>query len=96
MKGIVLKSTGDNGLDSRAITLPLKSPETGKLSKVLFCPDLWAHSGESTVNCTICKDVCHVDVMPALGTHMPMSDEEPSPSLDETSGTIIVHNWRMM
>jgi len=104
MKGIVLKSTGDNGLDSRAIHTALeKALENRKesLSKVLLLPPDFtrAHSGAGEITVKLynmLKDVCHVDVMPALGTHMPMSDEERIAFFGDEipRERFIVHNWR--
>lgn len=40
---------------------------------------------------------CHVDIMPALGTHMPMDEEELQKMFgnDIPRDTFIVHNWKV-
>lgn len=71
------------------------------LRKVLLIPpDLTrAHSGAGDITrmyYQLLKDVCQVDIMPALGTHMPMTHDE----IDLFFGkevpkeSFIVHNWR--
>jgi nickel-dependent lactate racemase len=44
----------------------------------------------------ILKDSCHVDIMPALGTHDPMTDAEIDAFFGEDipKDRFIVHNWR--
>ena len=71
------------------------------LKKVLLIPPdasrLYSHAGVLTnYYYDLLKDTCQVDVLPALGTHMPMDHEE----IDLFFGTnipkdrFLVHNWR--
>lgn len=73
----------------------------GHPEKVLLIPPDYTrlHSGAGLIT-AICyemlKDACYVDIMPALGTHEPMTPAE----IDEFFGkgipneAFIVHNWR--
>ena len=104
MKGIILKSAGDKGLDRTEVYSALeKALESRKesLRKVLLLPPDFtrAHSGAGEITAklySILKDTCQVDVMPALGTHMPMSDDERIAFFGEEipKERFIVHNWR--
>ncbi|NLX70350.1 MAG: DUF2088 domain-containing protein [Clostridiales bacterium] len=104
MKGIILKSAGDKGLDRTEVYSALeKALESRKesLRKVLLLPPDFtrAHSGAGEITAKLynmLKDTCQVDVMPALGTHMPMSDDERIAFFGEEipKERFIVHNWR--
>ena len=58
-----------------------KSLEGRKLSKVLILPPdftrMYSGAGKITeIYYDLLKDTCQVDIMPALGTHVPMTEEE--------------------
>ena len=72
----------------------------GRLKKVLLIPPDFTrmHSGAGQITAIyyeMLKDNCHIDIMPALGTHEPMTPAE----IDEFFGgdipheAFIVHNW---
>lgn len=78
-----------------------KSIEGKELHKVLLLPPdytrLYSGAGKITeIYYELLKDFCEVDIMPALGTHEPMTEEECLAFFG--SGIpfekIIVHNWR--
>ncbi len=104
MMGIAVKSADDRGLDGREVRSALvKALEKrkGSLSKVLLLPPDFtrAHSGAGEITAVLydmLKDTCQVDIMPALGTHMPMSDEERIAFFGEEipKERFFVHNWR--
>ena len=79
----------------------LKSLEGKKLSKVLILPPDYTrmHSGAGIITATyynILKEHCKVDIMPALGTHEPMTKEESLAFFGESVPfeKLKVHNWR--
>ena len=71
------------------------------LKKVLLLPPdytrLYSGAGKITaIYYDLLKDTCEVDIMPALGTHEPMTQEECRAFFGEgvPFDKIIVHNWR--
>ena len=71
------------------------------LKKVLLLPPdytrLYSGAGKITaIYYDLLKDSCEVDIMPALGTHEPMTEEECRAFFGEgvPFEKIIVHNWR--
>jgi len=73
----------------------------GNLRKVLILPpDITRNnSGAGIITAmyyNLLKDTCRIDIMPALGTHVPMTREEQlemfGPDIPEEC--FIVHNWR--
>lgn len=104
MDELIVKASGDAGLeDSELYEALRKTVEQKKesLKKVLLLPPDFTrcHSGAGKITAMyyeMLKDVCQVDIMPALGTHEPMNDVE----LKEMFGEGIpkecykVHNWR--
>ena len=89
------------GLTNAEILNGLKQSIEGKtLKKVLLIPPDFTrfHSNAGLITNMyyhLLKDVAQVDILPALGTHEPMSSDE----IDEMYGDIphdcfIVHNWR--
>ena len=71
------------------------------LRKVLLLPPdytrLYSGAGKITaIYYDLLKDSCEVDIMPALGTHEPMTQEECRAFFGEgvPFEKIIVHNWR--
>ncbi len=78
-----------------------KSLEGRKLNKVLILPPdytrLYSGAGKITaVYYELLKDTCQVDIMPALGTHVPMTEAEWKAFFGEgvPFDRMIVHNWR--
>lgn len=79
----------------------LKAIEGKKLNKVLLLPPdytrMYSGAGKITaIYYEALKDICEVDIMPALGTHEPMTREECLAFFGEgvPFEKIIVHNWR--
>lgn len=71
------------------------------LKKVLLLPPDLTRSHSRANDLTniyydLLKDICQVDVMPALGTHMPLTDEERIEFFGHSipEERFIVHNWR--
>lgn len=98
---LLLKAKTNEGLNTNEIkTQLLKSLEGKVLKKVLLVPPDFTrfHSNAGLITNLyyhILKDIATVDILPALGTHEPMSNQE----IDEMYGDIpkdrfIVHNWR--
>ena len=89
------------GLTKEEIKQALKDSLEGKsYKKVLIIPPDFTrfHSNSGFITNTyyhLLKDHAQVDILPALGTHEPMSDKE----IDEMYGDIpkdrfLIHNWR--
>ena len=103
---IRLSITSDDGqgLHEKSIREALDQSlqeQRASLRKVLLIPpDLTrAHSGAGDITrmyYQLLKDVCKVDIMPALGTHMPMTHDEIDLFFGEEipKESFIVHNWR--
>ena len=79
----------------------MKSIEGRELKKVLLLPPdytrMYSGAGKITrMYYNALKDGCEVDIMPALGTHEPMTREECRAFFGEDVPfeKIIVHNWR--
>ena len=77
------------------------SLEGRSLKKVLLLPPDYTrmYSGAGKITAyyyDMLKDTCQVDIMPALGTHEPMTREECTAFFGEgvPFDSIIVHNWR--
>jgi len=75
--------------------------QKASLKKVLLLPpDITrAHSGAGKMTAMyydMLKDTCQVDIMPTLGTHEPMSEEERREMFGEEipMDRFITHNWR--
>jgi len=72
----------------------------GKLDRVLLLPPDFTryHSYAGEITCMIyekLKDCSHIEIMPAVGTHMPMTDEEISvmyPGIPQSH--FLKHNWQ--
>ena len=94
--------TSEKGLTSEEIKSAVKASVEGeKLKKVLLLPPdftrMYSGAGKLTAEYyALLKDICRVDIMPALGTHEPMTEKEfhaffgPDVPFDR----MIVHNWR--
>lgn len=87
----------DDGLLREALA---KSLEGRDLKKVLILPPdftrMYSGAGKITqIYYELLKDTCQVDIMPALGTHAPMTEEEWKAFFgDVPFDKMIVHNWR--
>jgi nickel-dependent lactate racemase len=104
MKELILKLNDPAGIEMRELEKIISdsiSDRLGSLKKVLLLPPDITRANSyagiiTSIYYKLLKDRCHIDIMPALGTHVAMSDEE----LDEMFGTEIphscylVHNWR--
>lgn len=112
MNDIIIKAPGNTGMEDDEICKALKQSleanikcgeavESGSLQKVLLLPPdhTRGNSGAGLITAIyyeMLKGICQVDIMPALGTHMPMSGAE----LEDMFGKgiprecFIVHNWR--
>lgn len=72
----------------------------GKLKKLLILPPDYTrfHSNAGRITWHIwdmLKDECEIDIMPALGTHVPVTREEAAAMFgDIPYERFIVHNWR--
>ena len=91
MKEIILKPKDGNGIEDKELRGILEesiSECRADLKKVLLVPPDFTrmHSGAGRITALyyeMLKDSCHIDIMPALGTHEPM---EPS-EIDDFGGT---------
>ena len=91
----------ENGITDTELTLALHKPLAGKaLKKVLLLPPDATRSHSYAGKITklyyelLGESGCQVDVMPALGTHEPMSEKECAHFLGVPFSSLIVHNWR--
>ncbi|GHV72757.1 hypothetical protein AGMMS49940_00590 [Spirochaetia bacterium] len=104
---VLLSGSSDNGLDDGALMDALQQSLAGKtLRKVLLLPPdytrLYSGAGKITaMYYKLLKDCSHkntveVDVMPALGTHEPMSPKECESFFEGAIPyeKLVVHNWR--
>ena len=72
----------ENGIPEEVLKDALKKSLEGRdLKKVLILPPdftrMYSGAGKITaIYYELLKDTCQVDIMPALGTHMPMTYEE--------------------
>lgn len=102
MVNISIKSTNGSPISEQALKDALeKSIEGMKLSKVLLLPPdltrMHSYAGKITAQYySMLKSHCQVDIMPAIGTHDPMSKEECLQFFGEgvPYEAIVVHNWR--
>jgi nickel-dependent lactate racemase len=107
MKDIIVKEKSGSGISENEIRHVMEQSiseyglSIGNIKKVLLIPPDFTrmHSGAGIITAIyyeILKDSCHVDILPALGTHEPMSAAE----IDEFFGgaipheAFLVHNWR--
>ncbi len=104
MKEIVLRSSCDSGIGDDELYKALEQSAAhlaGKAKKILLLPpDITRyHSGAGKITAMyykMLKDTCAIDIMPALGTHEPMSREECTAFFgsEVPFERIIPHNWR--
>lgn len=92
----------ENGIPADVLREALaKSLEGRDLKKVLILPPdytrMYSGAGKITaIYYELLKDKCQVDIMPALGTHVPMTKEEWVAFFGEgvPFDRMLVHNWR--
>ena len=92
----------ENGIPAEVLKEALaKSLEGKDLKKVLILPPdftrMYSGAGKITaIYYELLKDKCQVDIMPALGTHVPMTQEEWVAFFGEgvPFDRMIIHNWR--
>ena len=91
----------ENGISTEVLREALaKSLEGRNLKKVLILPPdftrMYSGAGKITeIYYDLLKDTCQVDIMPALGTHAPMTEEEWKAFFGSVPfDKMIVHNWR--
>ena len=102
MDNILLDTQTDWGLNRTEFESVLKQSLEGRNpGKVLLIPPDFTrmHSGAGEIAAFYyksLKDSCHVDVMPALGTHDPMTDSEINEFFlgEIPAGAVIGHDWR--
>lgn len=87
--------------DERLFDIIKKSVEGRNLRKVLLLPPdytrMYSGAGKITnMYYNLLKKTCQVDIMPALGTHRPVTKEESEVFFgkDIPYEKLIVHNWR--
>ncbi len=91
----------EGGLSREELQTALeKSLDGKKLSKVLLLPPdftrMYSGAGVITeIYYQLLKDKCQVDIMPALGTHFAMTEEEWKAFFGSVPfDRMVVHNWR--
>ncbi len=92
----------EGGIETEVLREALKKSLEGKnLKKVLILPPdftrMYSGAGKITaIYYELLKDTCQVDIMPALGTHVPMTREEWVAFFGEgvPFDAMLVHNWR--
>jgi len=104
MGEIILTATNPAGINKTELKEALYnsiSEKIGSLKKVLLIPpDLTRmYSGAGIITAIyyeLLKDICVIDILPALGTHEPMSEEECLEFFGPTVPfeRILGHNWR--
>lgn len=104
MVEIILKNSCSRGIDDNELLKALEqsiSEKRESLKKVLLIPPDFtrSHSGAGKITAMyydMLKDTCKVDILPALGTHEPMSKEECREMFGEgiPMESIIDHKWR--
>ncbi len=107
MEDIILRGEDDSSIDENDIRSVLEKcikqcrKSIGCLNKVLLIPPDFTrmHSGAGKITAIfyrMLKDTCHIDIMPALGTHEPMT---PGEIYEFFGGSVpheafVIHNWR--
>ena len=99
-----MQAADPQGIDRSVIKKMLHesiADEISSLKKVLLIPpDMTRmHSGSGMITAMyyeMLKDTCRIDILPALGTHDPMTDKEIDAFFgrDIPKDRFIVHNWR--
>lgn len=104
MKDIIIKSDQPEGISDGELKEALENTlknDNGALKKVLLLPPdftrLYSGAGKITgLYYAMLKDSCKVDIMPAVGTHEPMSEAEIKAFFGENvpAERVIKHRWR--
>jgi nickel-dependent lactate racemase len=104
MSEIIIKAAGEAVISDNELLKALEQSISDKkhyLKKVLLLPPDFTrmHSGAgkiTTMYYKMLKDTCQIDIMPALGTHEPMSRGEWEEFFGEDVpfDCMVVHNWR--
>ncbi|MCX7842560.1 MAG: lactate racemase domain-containing protein [Clostridia bacterium] len=104
MKEIVIIAKKKDGISEReladALIQSVEDRKEGLKRVLLLPPDITRmHSGGGKIAALyykMLKDICEVDIMPALGTHDPMTEEECKEFFGEDipMGSIVPHRWR--
>lgn len=101
MKNIILKSENISDQQLKSALEESLSGLNKTIKKVLLLPPditrFYSQAGKITaMYYDILKDSCQVDIMPAVGTHMPMSAEEIDKMYGKTipKERFIAHDWR--
>jgi nickel-dependent lactate racemase len=99
---MIIRDTDGRGIGDGVLYEALKQSLQGKeLKRVLLLPPdytrMYSGAGKLTgMYYSLLKDRCEVDILPALGTHVPMTEEECKVFFGEEVPfeRVIVHNWR--
>lgn len=101
MNNIILKSNNISDFQIKnALTQSLSDLNKDIKNVLLLPPDFTRYHSQAgkitAMYYDILKDTCHVDIMPAIGTHMPMTHEEIEKMYgkDIPKERFIVHDWR--
>jgi len=101
MKNIILESENISDQQIKNALEESLSSLNKDIKKVLLLPPDFTryHSQAGKITAMyydILKDKCHIDIMPAIGTHMPMTHEEIEKMYgkDIPKERFIVHDWR--
>ncbi|HOJ09423.1 MAG TPA: lactate racemase domain-containing protein [Clostridiales bacterium] len=104
MMDIIMRSSEKSGINDielkKALECSIEAKKAGLKKVLLLPPDITrAHSGAGKITAMyyeMLKDTCQVDIMPALGTHEPMSEEERREMFGDgiPMDRFIPHNWR--
>ena len=92
----------EGGISLEELREALKKSIEGKsLKKVLILPPdftrMYSGAGKITaIYYELLKDTCEIDIMPALGTHVPMTEEEWTGFFGEgvPFDRMLIHDWR--
>lgn len=104
MDEIILKASNsseiDDGIIQQALEKSVESRKTSLKKVLLLPPDMTRmYSGAGMITAqyyNILKDFCKIDIMPALGTHDPLTPDEIREFFGESIPyeSFLVHNWR--
>ena len=103
MRNIIVKESGKSGISDQEMCLALKRSLENypDIRKVLILPPDFtrAHSGAGKITAMyyeLLKNSCQVDILPALGTHEPMTEQEGAEMFGASVPTdrIIAHDWK--
>jgi len=104
MMEITMVSKSQNGISNvelrKILECTIESKKASLKKVLLLPPDITrAHSGAGKITAMyyeMLKDTCQVDIMPAIGTHEPMTVEERKEFFGEgiPMDRFIAHNWK--